>query len=182
MLIRSGIFLNGMDVDSPLMGKRRIPDVGLPLIRQQVRNFRNEIGDVPELPYPIVSQHFRLHLQLKVGQHGTEIDVPASLSDPVDGPLHLPGALLNGHQGIRHRHFRVIMRMNAQGHATHLLHLRPNGLDFPRHGAAVGVTENNPFGPAVDCRLYRLHRIGGIGLKPVKEVFGIIKDLFPLRT
>ena len=61
MLIRSGIFLNGMDVDSPLMGKRRIPDVGLPLVRQQVRNFRHEIGDVPELPYPIVSQHFRVH-------------------------------------------------------------------------------------------------------------------------
>jgi len=170
-----------MDMDSALVGKRRISHIGLVLIGHEVRDLGHESRDPLEMAQT-VSQHRTFHLQFKIGNDRTEIGIAAPLADPVNRPLHLHHAGFDRHQRIRDGHFAIVVGVNPQGHGT----LTPNDLanffDFPGHRSAVGVAENHPFGPGRDGLTNGLKRVVRIGLVPVKEMLRVVEHPSTFRA
>src|SRR5215467_14892710 len=121
-------------MDASLVRERRIADVRLMLVRHQIRNFCYKARYLLQMGQPF-AQGRPLHFQLKIGDYRTEIRVPTALSDSVDGALHLHDAHFDRHERIRHRHFAIVVRMDAEWYRTFLLYDLADFLDLPGHGA-----------------------------------------------
>ncbi len=119
---------------------------------------------------------FRLQLQRRDDRH--QIGVAAALAEPIERALDLPRAGAHRGERIRHRLFGVVMRVDADMVARHVLHhLADDRLDLVRQGAAVGVAQHDPA-RARFVRGFRAgERIVRIGLVAVEEMLAIDQHL-----
>jgi hypothetical protein len=53
------------------------------------------------------------HLHLQVGDDRNQVAVAAALAKAVDGALHLRSAILHRNERVRHTHFAVVVRVDA---------------------------------------------------------------------
>ncbi len=109
---------------------------------------------------------------------GAEIGVAAALPEAVDGALDLVAAQLHRGDGIRHGQLRVVVGVNAQGHAGKaLLHRLDDLAQLGSEGAAVGVAQHQDLGPAVQGGLQRLEGVLPVVFIAVEKMLGVVKEL-----
>ena len=107
-----------------LVREGAVADVGLPLVRLNVRQLVEKLRHLAELFELRRAHAFLAHLQLQVGDHGDQIDVAAALAEAVDRALHLGRAHLHRGQRVGNRQFAVVVAVNAQRRLDHPVHLR----------------------------------------------------------
>ena len=74
-----------------------------------------------------------------------EVGVAAALADAVERALDLAHAGAHGHQRVGDRVLRVVVGVDAEMRAGHVLrHLGDDALDLVRQRAAVGVAQHDP--------------------------------------
>ena len=84
-------------------------------------------------------------LQLQRRDQRTEIGITAAFAETVQGTLDLPRAREHRRERIGNRLLGVVMRVNAEVIAGDVPGDNANDrLDLVRHGAAIGVTQDNP--------------------------------------
>src|SRR5262249_8244688 len=77
-----------------------------------------DVGQEPRAPVDLFRPHAGLDpeevLPRPEGHHDLfEGGVPGPLADAVDGALHLASAVLDGHQGVRHRLHQVVVAVDG---------------------------------------------------------------------
>ena len=103
-----------------------------------------------------------------------EIGIAAALAEPVQRALDL--ARTGAHRGERigDRLLGVVMGMNADIGAWHVLdHVTDDGLDLMWHGAAVGVAQHHPARTGLVGRPGAGEREIGVLLKAVEKVLAV---------
>ncbi len=128
-----------MDMNAPLVREGRVAHVRQPLVGRKVRDLVHEPGHLLEMRELLWGETAHLHLDLKVGNDGTQAGVPASLAQPVDRSLHLDGPHLDRDHRIGHGHIGVIVRVDPQGNLNNLEHLGKSVPDLPGHRPPVCV-------------------------------------------
>ena len=117
-------------------------------------------------------------LQHQRRQQRDQIGVAATLTQPVDGALHLPAAGGDGGERVCDRVLRIIMGMDAEPVAGDVLdHGRDDLMHLVRQCATIGVAEHDPTRAGVVGGLQGLQGVGRVGLVAVEEVFGVEQSL-----
>ena len=121
-------------------------------------------------------------LEQQIGNQRAQIGIAAAFAQPVERALRLARAGADGGEGHGHGLFGVVVGMDAEiGLRQPGLDLRDDAIDLLRHGAAIGVAQDQPCRPCIRRRLDALQRVVGIGLVAIEEVFGIQQRLAAAR-
>ena len=123
----------------------------------------------------------KLRLQLQGRDDRDQIGVAAALAEAIERALDLARAGAHGRQRVRHRLFGVIVRMDADMVAGHVLHhLADDLLDLMRQRAAIGVAQHHPARARFVRGLGAGERIFGVGLVAVEEMLAVDQHLAAL--
>ncbi len=106
-----------------------------------------------------------------------EIGVAAAFADAVDGALHLHGAGVDGGQRIGHGQIAIVVAVDADRDVEGCLSGLGQLGDFLRHGAAVGVAQDDQTCAGFGRGANGLSGVVGIELPAVEEMFGIVDHL-----
>ena len=118
-------------------------------------------------------------LELQVADDRAEVRVAAPLAEAEQRPLHLFGARLHRRDRIRHGEPAVVVAVDGDGDPGEALHDRfRDGIRLVGEDAAVGVAQAEGHGARLRRALEGAHRVIGVRLVPVEEVFGVEHDLF----
>src|SRR5205085_6330645 len=119
--------------------------------------------------------------QGQIADHADQIDIAAALTDAVDRPLHLAGALSHGCKSVGHRHVAIIVTMDADSDLQLASDLCHRGGDLIRKCSTIGVAQDDDRSPGFLRRAKRLQSVLRIVPKSIKEMLGIIKNLATSR-
>ena len=123
----------------------------------------------------------KFRLQLQGRDDRDQIGVAAALAEAVERALDLARAGAHRRERIRHRLLGVVMRMDADMVAGHMLHhLADDRLDLVRQRAAIGVAQHHPARARLVRRPGAGERVFGVGLVAVEEVLAVDQHLAAL--
>jgi hypothetical protein len=116
-----------------------------------------------------------------VGMIETRLALPQRSPRPVERALDLPRARAHGRERVRHSLLGVVVRVDADVVAGHVLHhFADDLLDLVRQRAAVGVAQHHPARARLVRRLGAGERVFRIGLVAVEEVLAVDQHLAAL--
>ena len=148
------------------------------LVRGDIGQFIHKPGDITQMSHLFIRDALLFHLGLEGRYDGAEVGISAAFAKAVNGALDLHDTKIYRMERIGDSTIRIIVGMDTKRGRDMLLDLRDNSRNFERHGAAVGVTQNNAVGIGLLGRLEGLDGILGVGLVAVKEVLGVVKNLW----
>ena len=171
---------HGINVHAALVGEGVAADVGRLLVVRHVGNVADRTGHRRQLLHPFRRNALETEFELQVGDDGAQIGIAAALANAVDGALHLGRARLHRHDRVGHRHFAIVVAVDADRHREQRLDPGGDVENVAGERAAVGVTQTE----TVCARLRRcrqsLQRVVGIGLVAIEEMLRVIHHLFAL--
>ena len=117
------------------------------------------------------------HLELHIGNDGTQVGVAGAFAVAVYSALHLGSARLDSADGVGHAATGIIVRMDTEFGIRQMLPDGPCHIgDLPGEAPTVCLTENEHLGPGLPSALERRQRVGGVLDVGVEEMLGIQKD------
>ncbi len=181
VFVRLRVLLDGADVHPPLVGERRLPDIGLVDAGRQVRHLVHVTRKLRQRGKALRRHAVEAHLQLQRREDRTEIGVAAPLPHPVDRPLHHRRARADRREGVGDRHVPVVVGVDSERLAHATGDLADDPLDVLRERSAVRVAQRDPVGPPLLRRLQGQEGVPGIGPVAVEEVLGVVDHLGQVR-
>ena len=166
-------------VNAGLGREGRLADVGRLPVGRAVEDFVEQPAGVGQLAQPL-RRHAglvavgELALEQQRRNDRGEVGVAAALAEAVEGALDLARAGPHRHQRIRHRVLGVVVRMDAEMRARHMLvDVRDDGGNLVRQRAAVGVAQHHPARAGLVGSGRHRQRIGAVGLVAVEEMLAV---------
>ena len=166
-------------VDAGLGGEGRLADVGRLAVGRAVEDLVQQPAGVRQLAQPL-RRHAglvaigELALEQQRRDDGGEVGVAAALAEAVERALDLARAGPHRHQRVGHRVLGVVVRVDAEMRARHVLvDVRDDGGDLVRQRAAVGVAQHHPARARLVGRSGHRQRIGAVGLVAVEEMLAV---------
>ena len=166
-------------VDAGLGGEGRLAHIGRLAVGRTVEDFVEQPAGVRELAQPLrrdagLEAIGELALEQQRRNDRGEVGIAAALAEPVERALDLARAGPHRHQRIGHGVLGVVVRVDAQMRAGHMLvDIRDDGGDLVRQRAAVGVAQHHPARARLVCGRRDGQRIGAVGLVAVEEMLAI---------
>src|SRR3989338_3911327 len=146
MLIGNGIFDDGINMDSPFMGKGGMPNKRMVIGELDVTDFADVVTGIFQALNLFIRNGFEFHFGMQNGDDGSEVRVSAAFSEPVERPLNLGTSFPYGGQTVGDRQIQIVVGVNSQRRFDFSLYLRNNFCDLQRQASAIGVAENNAIG------------------------------------
>ncbi len=178
VLVAAGVLADAVDVHPPLVGEGAGADEGLAGPEVHVGRLVDEprhLGQPGEAAG--LEEVVPFVLEGQVGDDAAQVDVPAALADPVDGPLDLGRPLADRGQGVGHGELAVVVGVDADRDGEGADDLGDGRGDPFGQGPAVGVAEDEPVGAGGDGGFEGLQGVVGVGAEAVEEVLGVVDDL-----
>ena len=174
-----GVFEHAVRMHARLVCKGAHADIRLIFGNGHIRRFRNGHGALIDILELFGRDTFVSALELQVADDGGKVRVAAALAEAEKSPLDLPRARFDGFDGIRHGESAVVVAVDRDNRIGEGFgHLFGNLVRFIGKNAAVRVAQAKAIGARFARFGKRPHRIGGVRLISIKEVFGIEYDLF----
>src|SRR5262249_3160537 len=118
------------------------------------------------------------HLQLQVCDDGAQVGIATALAVSVDAALHVGRALLYSRQSVCDSDIAIIMCVDAENTIEATTHLSDDFSDATGKRSAIGVAQTEDIGAGLLSCFQRAQREIRIGVVAVKEMFGIVDQLF----
>ena len=157
----------------------RLADVGRLPVGRAVEDFVQQPTGVGQLAQPL-RRHAglvalrELALEQQRRDDGGKVGVAAALAEAVEGALDLARTGPHRHQRVRHRVLGVVVRVDAEMRARHVLvDVRDDGGNLVRQRAAVGVAQHHPARAGLVGGSGHRQRIGAVGLVAVEEMLAV---------
>src|SRR6266511_2521594 len=143
-------------------------------VGRDICHFRDKMRKLIKAIKFSLRQTLITHFEFKVCHDRNKISVAATFADSIDRTLHLNCAFTYRGQRIDNSAFRVIVSMDSEWMCKDRLEVTNDFLYFPRHRAAVGVTQNDGLRATADGCLESFQGIRGVCFITIKEMFSII--------
>lgn len=179
MFVGLGGFVDRVDVHAAFVREGTLADERLVATPLQVGGFVDEPAQFGELRERAATEDLVVRfLQAEVGDDRDQIDVPATLTDPVDGSLNLRRTCVEGGERISDGEFTVVVTMDAELHVV-------VGESFPGCGrdrgnflgerSAIGIAQYHPFCAGGGGGAEGFDRVLRVGFVAVEEMFGVVE-------
>ena len=142
-------------MDSGFMGKGVCPDNRLVGLNHHAGDLRNQTAGSINVSGDDLRMKTEQILPCAEGHdHLFEGGIPRPFTDSIDCALHLPGAILDGGEGVCNRQAEIIMAVDTESNLLHSLHSLSQGSDqFSKlggDGVAYRVGDIDGCGPGLD--------------------------------
>src|SRR5437870_7823114 len=177
VLVGGRVLLHRGHVQPALVREGALPDEGLALVRLQVGELVDQVGDLGELLELRGADAVPAVLQLQHRDHRHQVRVPAALAEAVDRALHLHAAVRDALDRVRDRQLAVVVAVDAErgrDRGPGRVHAGP---DRGRQGAAAGVAEADEGRTRIGRGAHTRERVVAVGGETVEEVLGVEDDL-----
>jgi len=174
MLVTLSDAIHRVHVHSPLMSKCTHSHKRLTRTEIHVGDFVDVPRQLGQMRDAAGNECLPALFERQIGDHADQIDVAAPLADAVDRPLHLHGAMPDGHQGICRRHIAIVVTVNSDRDFERTPRgIDPGGDPFGK-AAAVRIAQHDDFCSTLLSGLNRFQREVRIPGEPVEKMFGIV--------
>ncbi len=150
-------------------------------IKRQVGDLTDEARCSAQLQQLLRTQNVVAEFQFQIGDHRAKVSIAATLAVPVDRSLHMDGPRRHGRKRVGDRKFSIIVAMYAERHIELFQNLASDARNRVRQTPAVRITKYDALWPGDGGRAQGSKRILRISLIPVKEMLGIINEMWHTR-
>ena len=179
VLVGGRLLEDGRRMDAGLGGERRLADVGRLPVRRAVQDLVEHAARMRQLPELLgpdlhLEALGELRLQQQRRDQRGEVGIAAALAQAIERALDLPRAGPHRRQRIGDRVLGVVVRVDAEMRARHVLrHLGDDLAHLVRQRAAVGVAQHHPARARLVGGRRHGQRVVAVGLVAVEEMLAV---------